>query len=212
MIPLHKYSYPYLGQLEFSSGAFILLVGVTKLWVKVTCGKFNWMGMIWKGTHVLIKGDNAYQSKNQALGSKEQSVELRNWFGPSHTSGEEFRKNIFFIEGLQKHVVSVTLNGRSLKPGFFSELASWPNWAIDGEGLWLEWWPRTWWSLELSSMIVCGDKRKLQKDKHHCNTPPIWALWQCGKTQSSLQCRHMKTKTMHLKDPQTLRNNIIWSD
>jgi len=29
-IPLHKYSYPYLGQLEFSSGAFILLVGVTK--------------------------------------------------------------------------------------------------------------------------------------------------------------------------------------
>ncbi len=40
------------------------------------------------------------------------------------------------IEGSQKHVVSVTLNGRSLKhPGL--ELASWPNWAIDGEGLWL---------------------------------------------------------------------------
>ncbi len=54
------------------------------------------MGMIWKGTHVLIKGltaDNAYQSKNQALGSKEQSVELRNVrFASSHTSGEEFRK------------------------------------------------------------------------------------------------------------------------
>ncbi len=30
-IPLHKYSYPYLGQLEFSSGAFILLVDVTRL-------------------------------------------------------------------------------------------------------------------------------------------------------------------------------------
>ncbi len=29
MIPLHKYSYPYLGQLKFSSGAFILLVDVT---------------------------------------------------------------------------------------------------------------------------------------------------------------------------------------
>jgi len=54
------------------------------------------MGMIWKGTHILIKGstsDNAYQSKNQALGSKEQSVELRNRFAPSHTSGEEFIKN-----------------------------------------------------------------------------------------------------------------------
>ncbi len=31
MIPLHKYSYPYLGQLEFSSGTFILLVDVTRL-------------------------------------------------------------------------------------------------------------------------------------------------------------------------------------
>ncbi len=41
------------------------------------------MGMIWKGTHVLIKGptaDNAYQSKNQGLGSKELSVEIRNRF------------------------------------------------------------------------------------------------------------------------------------
>ncbi len=151
MIPLHKSSYPYLGQLEFSSGAFILLVEVTRLWVKVTCGKFNWIGMIWKGTHVLIKGptaDNAYQSKNQALGSKEQCVELGNRFALSHTSGEEFRKKFCFIEGSQKHVVFVTLDGRSLKqPGFFLELASLPNWAIDGEWLWLEWWRRTWWSL-----------------------------------------------------------------
>ncbi len=151
MIPLHKSSYPYLGQLEFSSGAFILLVEVTRLWVKVTCGKFNWIGMIWKGTHVLIKGptaDNAYQSKNQALESKEQCVELGNRFALSHTSGEEFRKKFCFIEGSQKHVVFVTLDGRSLKqPGYFLELASLPNWAIDGEWLWLEWWRRTWWSL-----------------------------------------------------------------
>ncbi len=73
MIPLLKYSYPYLGQFKFSSGAFILLVDVTTLFVKVICGKFNWMGIIWKGTHVLIKGlivDNVYQSKNQALRSK----------------------------------------------------------------------------------------------------------------------------------------------
>ncbi len=73
MIPLHKYMYPYLGQLKFSSGAFILLVGVTRLWMKVTCGKFIWMSMIWNGTHVLIKGlkaENAYQSKNQARGQR----------------------------------------------------------------------------------------------------------------------------------------------
>ncbi len=44
-----------------------------------------------------------------------------------------------------------------------------------------------------------------------------WALWQCGKTQSSLQVRHMKThlecaKKKHVKDPQTVRNKILWSD
>jgi len=51
--------------------------------------------MIWKGTHVLIKGstaDNAYRSQNQAQGSKELSVELRDRFASSHESGEEFRK------------------------------------------------------------------------------------------------------------------------
>ncbi len=90
--------------------------------------------MIWKGTHLFIKGptaDNAYQNKNQAPGSKEHSVELRNRFASSHTSGEEFRKKFCFIEGSQKYLVSVTLKGRNLKqPGFFLELASWPNWWI----------------------------------------------------------------------------------
>ncbi len=137
---MHKYSYPYLGKLGFSSGAFILLEDVTRLWVKVTCGKFNSMGVIWKGTHVLIKGptaDNAYQSKNQALRSEEQSVELRNRFYWSHTSGK----------GSEGFIVSVTLNGRSLKQLGLLKLSSWPNWATDGEVLWLVWWPRTWWSL-----------------------------------------------------------------
>ncbi len=77
------------------------------------------MGMIWKGKHVLIKGqtaDNAYQSKKQALRSKEQFVELRNRYASSHTSREEFR---FFFASLKGHAVSVTLNERSLKqPGF----------------------------------------------------------------------------------------------
>ncbi len=148
MIPLHKYSYPYPRQLKFSSGAFILLVDVSTLWVKLTCDKFSWMGMIWKGTHVLIKGltaDNAYQSKNQAWGQKNC---VRNRFASSHNSGEVFRKKMLLHWSSQKHVVSVTLNGRCLKqPGLFLEMASWPNWTTDGEGLWLEWWPRTWWSL-----------------------------------------------------------------
>ncbi len=65
-------------------------------------------------------------------------------------------------------------------------------------------------------MIICGDRRNLQKDKHHCNTPPFWALWWCSQTQSSHQWRHMKTylefAKQHLKDPQTLRNKMIWSN
>ncbi len=147
MIPLHKYSNRYLGQLKFSSGAFILLVDFTTLQVKLTCGKFSWMGMIWKGTHVLITGltaENAYQSKNQALRSKELPVELRNRFESSDTSGEEFRKKICFIEGSQNHVAFIIHDGRRLKQ---QQLASWPNWAIDGEGPCLDWWPRSWWSL-----------------------------------------------------------------
>ncbi len=83
------------------------------------------MCMIWKGTHVLIKGliaYNANQSKKQALGAKELYVELRNRFASSHTSGEEFRKNIYFNEGSQKHVISITLNERRLKqPGLQTE-------------------------------------------------------------------------------------------
>ncbi len=63
----------------------------------ISDGGYGPFSNIWKGTHVLIKGptaDNAYQIKNQALGSKEQSVELRNRFVSSHTSKEEFRKKI----------------------------------------------------------------------------------------------------------------------
>ncbi len=56
MIPLHKKSYSYLWQLKFSSGTFILLVDATAVRVKLSCGEFNWMAMIWKGTRVLIKG------------------------------------------------------------------------------------------------------------------------------------------------------------
>ncbi len=50
------------------------------------------------------------------------------------------QKKFCFFEGSQNHVFSVTLNGRILKqPGLFLELASLPNWGIDGEGPWLVW-------------------------------------------------------------------------
>ncbi len=66
MIPLHKYLNPFLGKLKLSSGAFILLVDVTTLRVKLICGKLDGYDLE-RHTHILIKGltaDNAYQSKN----------------------------------------------------------------------------------------------------------------------------------------------------
>ncbi len=64
-------------------------------------------------------------------------------------------------------------------------------------------------------MIMYANRRNLKKDKH-CNTPPIWALWRCGQTQSSPQWRqtetHLEFTKKHLKDPQTLKNKIIWFD
>ncbi len=58
--------------------------------------------MIWKGTHFFIKGftaDNACQSENQVMGSKEQPAELRDRIVSRHRSGEVSKKN----DGSQEH-------------------------------------------------------------------------------------------------------------
>ena len=60
-----------------------------------TCGKFNWLDMIWKGTHLSIFGptiNSACQSTNQAMKSKELSVDLRDRIVSRHRSGEGYRK------------------------------------------------------------------------------------------------------------------------
>ncbi len=76
MIPLLKYSNPYLGQLKFSSGVkqYELLVDVTTLRVKLTCGKFNWMGMIWKGTHIL---NNKRSNNWKCISEQKSSPEVK---------------------------------------------------------------------------------------------------------------------------------------
>ncbi len=88
-------------------------------------------------------------------------------------------KKFCCVEGSQEQLASIILNGWSLKQsGLLLDLASWTNWAIEGEGSWLKRWSRHWWSLWLSSMILYRDGRNLQKDKHHCDTSPIlMAKW-----------------------------------
>ncbi len=132
MIPLHMLSYPYLWQLKFSSGALVLLVDVTTLWVKLFCGKFSRMSMIWKGTR-LNKRSNSWK----CISEQKPSPEVKRtacWAQKQvcvkpHIWGRVQKKKVCFIEGSQMHVVSVTLNGKGLKqPGLFLELAKLSNW------------------------------------------------------------------------------------
>ncbi len=60
------------------------------------------MGMIWKGTHVLIKdptADDAYQSKTQALGSKGLSVEPETGLRQATHLGKSSEKNYASLKG-----------------------------------------------------------------------------------------------------------------
>ncbi len=66
------------------------------------------------------------------------------------------QNNFCSIKGSQKHVVYVNLNGRSLKQPELLELACWPNWVADGDGPWLDWWPRTR-SSSILSLILRGN-------------------------------------------------------
>ena len=80
-------------------------ISLDHLWDVTTCGKFNWLDMLWKGTHLCIWGltaDNAYQSENQAMGSKELPVDLRDRIVSRHRFGEVYQK-IILVEGSQEH-------------------------------------------------------------------------------------------------------------
>ena len=39
---------------------------------------------------------------------------------------------------------------------------------------------------ELQRSFLYGDGRNYQKENHHRNPPPIWALWQSGQTEATV--------------------------
>ncbi len=84
MIPLHNYSYPYMAQLEFSSRAFILLVETTTLRVKLASGKLNWIGLIWKSTHIWGKGPSILRSFYTCTVESILTGCIAAWFGKQH--------------------------------------------------------------------------------------------------------------------------------
>ena len=100
---------------------------VSTTWLESTFWKFNWLDMIWKSTH---------QSKNQAVRSKELSVELRERILSRHRSGEGYWSGDQHWWSPKNTVASII---------------QWP--PIRGEGPWSGRWPRTRWSLWQSSRV-----------------------------------------------------------
>ncbi len=96
-------------------------------------------------------------------------------------SEEDYKKKFCFVESSQEHLASIILNGWSLKQsGLFLDLASWPNWAIEGEGSWLERWSRHWWFtlVELHDLIWRWEKlAEWQTSLRHSTNLGLMAKW-----------------------------------
>ncbi len=85
---------------------------VSTPWLESTCCKLNWLDMIWKGTHLSIKGltaDNAYQSENQAMRSKELPADLRDRILSRHRSGGRLQKNSAALKVSKSTLASIIL-------------------------------------------------------------------------------------------------------
>ncbi len=91
--------------------------------------------MIWKGTQLFIKGltsDNAYQSENQAMRSKEQPAELRDRIVSRHRSGEGYKKNSASLMVPKSTVASIILKWKKFgttrtlpRAGHPAKLSNW---------------------------------------------------------------------------------------
>ncbi len=120
------------------------------------------------------------------------------------------QKKFCSIEGSQKHVVSVTLNGRGLtQPGLFLELAKLSNW-----------WRRTLVRLVTKNLIILHlldhtwrwwlFSTEEQPSLQHSIDLGFMTTWQ-DSILSSVKT-HLEFAKKHLKDPQTMKSKILWSD
>ena len=105
-----------------------------------------------------------------------------------------------FAENMDTGILDTgaTYSERTLEqPGLFLELAAWPNWTIGREGPWQEKW-----------------------EKPPEGQPSLQHYWsglygRVARRKHCLSKRHMKPRfeqKKHLKDSQTVRNKIHWSD
>ncbi len=157
--------------LKFRSGVFHFTGSSLRcsiLPTGVNLGKIQLIGLdLERHTHLSIQSITAEMDVREKTKTWESKKCLQSWGDRIvlRQIWEDYKKEFCCVECSQEHLASIILNGWSLKQsGLFLDLASWPNWAIEGAGSWLERWSRHWWSLWLSSMILYGDGTNLQKD------------------------------------------------
>ena len=152
---------------------------VSITWLDSTCGKFNWLE---RHTPVYIRS-HSWQRMSKQKPSHEVKIIVRRAPGTglcrSTDLGKGTKKWLQHWRSPRTQWPPSLFHLRSLEPPRpFLKLSAWPNWAIGGEGLWSERWPRTWWSLSDRDLeFFCGDGRTFQKDNNLCSTPPIRPLW-----------------------------------
>ena len=151
---------------------------VSTSWLESTCGKFNWLVMIWKGTHLSIYGptvDSACQSKKQAMRLKELSVELQDRIGSRHRS-EDGYQHISAELKVPKNTVAIIIKWK--KFGTTKILPRVGQTEQSGEkGLGQVGDQDPDGHYDRAPECLCGDGRTFQKYTCLCSTPPIWPLW-----------------------------------
>ena len=131
--------------------------------------------MIWKDTYLSIYGptvDSACQSKNQAMRSKELSIELRDRIVIEAQIWGRVPKNVCSIEGPQETVTSTILKWKKFGTSKTIPRAGHPP-KLSNRGGDKE--PDG--HYDRAPEFLRGDGRTFQKDNQFCSTPPIRHLW-----------------------------------
>ena len=196
---LHKYSDPLQRDTKLSSAESCFHWSNSIDW--------TWFG---KAHTCLYKGptvDSACQSKNQAMRSKELSVELRDRIVSRHRSGEGTKTFLQYWRSPRTQWHPSFLNGRSLEPPrILQELATRPNWAIGGEGPWSGRWPRTRQSLWQSSRVPLEmgepSRRTTIPEAHHQS-----GIYDRAARRKPLSKRHDSPLGVCQKAP---KDSLVW--
>lgn len=128
-----------------------------------------------------------------SMKTKELSVDLRDRIVLRYKAGEGYRKISAAMKVPMSTVASIIRKWK-----MFGTTRNFPRagWPPDGHSVW-------------ASQFFCGERRTLQIDNHVCSNSPIRPVWQSGLTEATPDLEFAKE---HLKDFQTIRNKILWSD